>query len=199
MLEIDLVDIGGGNLGSVRRCLEMLSVNYKISDPDNPPSGDRPVLLPGVGAFGPVMQHLKECRFDQRLKKLIETGVPYIGICVGMQILFEKSEEADGVAGLGILKGSVIKYRQGKVPQIGWNLIEKETGSADEFPDSGHVYFVNSYYPHPHDEADTLYSSLYYLKFCAAVRKKNVTAFQFHPEKSGEFGKSVLRSCLENV
>lgn len=204
MYELDLVDIGGGNLGSVKRCLQMLGINYKNADLDNPPHGERPVLLPGVGAFGPVMQHLRECSFDKRIVDLIKSGTPYIGICVGMQILFDSSEEAPGVKGLGLIPGTVQKYKEGKVPQIGWNLIELQNSAASrqkqtELPESGYVYFVNSYYPQPQFEEDTLYTSDYYTRFCAAVKKNNITAFQFHPEKSGEFGKSLLRSCLESV
>jgi glutamine amidotransferase len=204
MTKLDLVDVGGGNIGSVKRCLERLEIDYVEADLENPPNGDRPVLLPGVGAFGPVMDHLAKNGFDKRIKDLVNGGTPFLGICVGMQILFDSSEESKGTAGLGLIPGVVRKYKEGKVPQIGWNLIERasieaETKPGVQYPESGYVYFVNSYYPDPSSPADVLYASNYHVNFCAAVQRGNITAFQFHPEKSGEFGKILLRRWVENV
>lgn len=203
MARIDLVDVGGGNIGSVKRCLERLELEFADADIAYPPSGNRPVLLPGVGAFGPVMKHLRESGFDRRLKDLVKSGTPYLGICVGMQILFDSSEEAPGVAGLGLVSGVVRKFRKGKVPQIGWNLIEKQdaqnNGANRDFPESGYVYFVNSFYPDPSSTDAVLYWSDYYVRFCAAVCSSNITAFQFHPEKSSSFGQSLLLKWMEHV
>ncbi len=196
--KVDLVDVGGGNIGSVRRCLEMLELDFSMADLENPPRGDKPVLLPGVGAFGPVMQHLKASSFDARVRDLVKAGTPYLGICVGMQILFDSSEEAEGVPGLGLIPGTVRKFQEGKVPQIGWNQIERKNGN-EGFPESGFVYFVNSYYPAPRDADSILYSSNYHVEFCAAVKTGNITAFQFHPEKSSSFGKTLLRTWVQNV
>jgi glutamine amidotransferase len=198
MTRVDLVDVGGGNIGSVRRCLDLLGIDYVSADIQNPPKGDRPVLLPGVGAFGPVMDHLRKTGFDQRVRHLVNAGTPYLGICVGMQILFDSSEEAPGVSGLSLVPGTVRKFSEGKVPQIGWNLIEASTSSG-AYPREGFVYFVNSFYPDPRSKEDVLYSCDYHVKFCAAVQTKNITAFQFHPEKSGEFGKALLTRWLKNV
>jgi glutamine amidotransferase len=191
--EIDLVDIGGGNIGSVRRCLERMGVRYREASIDSPPSGDRPLLLPGVGAFGPVMQHLRKSNFEPKLKALIKNGTPYLGICIGMQILFDGSEEAENCPGLAIIPGEVVAFTSGKVPQIGWNLIEPKFDGQQE----GYVYFVNSYYPKPVDERVVSYSANYYVPFCAAVKDRNITAFQFHPEKSGDFGQTLLRRWLD--
>lgn len=235
MTKVDLVDVGGGNIGSVKRCLEMMNIDFLESNIHNPPSGERPVLLPGVGAFGPVMEHLRNTGFDQRIKDLVNAGTPYLGICVGMQILFESSEEAKGINGLGLVKGTVRKFQEGKVPQIGWNLVQRAhtssgTTSSDtssgtkirdhdlkstsgeqnldmeygaltksSYPDSGYVYFVNSYFPDPESSAAILYSSNYYVQFCAAIQTENITAFQFHPEKSGAFGKALLAKWVQNV
>lgn len=196
--KVDLVDVGGGNIGSVRRCLEMLQLDFSVANLDNPPRGDKPVLLPGVGAFGPVMQHLRATSFDKRVRDLVTAGTPYLGICVGMQILFDASEEAPGVAGLGLIPGMVRKFTEGKVPQIGWNLIERKNNDPS-FPEEGFVYFVNSYYPDPSDASAILYSSQYHVEFCAAVSTENITAFQFHPEKSGNFGKTLLNTWVQNV
>lgn len=201
MKKIDLVDVGGGNIGSVKRCLERLEIEFDEANIENPPRGDKPVLLPGVGAFGPVMDHLKATGFDKRLKDLVQAGTPYLGICVGMQILFESSEESKSAAGLGLLAGSVRRFKEGKVPQIGWNLIELKGPAAERknYPESGYVYFVNSFYPQPASSDAVLYESNYYLPFCAAVKTGNITAFQFHPEKSGAFGKSLLLGWLSDV
>ncbi len=210
MIMLDLVDVAGGNIGSVKRCLERLEIDFAIAGIDNPPNGDRPVLVPGVGAFGPVMDHLRKTGFDQRIKSIVNNDTPFLGICVGMQILFESSEESHGTEGLGLIKGTVRKYTEGKVPQIGWNLIEiasadknlSNKSSKDEgrnYPDSGYVYFVNSYYPDPSSKEEILYSCDYHVNFCAAVQSKNITAFQFHPEKSGEFGKELIKQWVKNV
>lgn len=193
--EIDLVDVGGGNVGSVRRCLERMGVRYHNATIDSPPQGNRPLLLPGVGAFGPVMQHLRKTNFEPRLKSLIKAGTPYLGICIGMQILFDRSEEAEDCPGLSIIPGNVVAFTSGKVPQIGWNLIEPK----DESQEKGFVYFVNSYYPKPADEKFVSYSANYHVPFCAAVKDKNITAFQFHPEKSGDFGQTLLRGWLDEL
>jgi imidazole glycerol phosphate synthase glutamine amidotransferase subunit len=193
---VELVDVGGGNLGSVKRCLERLNVAYRVADQDNPPTGDRPLVVPGVGAFGPVMEHLAKEKLDKRLTSLAKSGTPFLGICVGMQILFDGSEEAKGVRGLGLLPGKVLKFQSGKVPQIGWNRIE---GRAAEANDTGYVYFVNSFYPKPDNDEQVLYYANYHVRFCAAVQWQNITAFQFHPEKSGKFGQSLLSGWLANA
>lgn len=194
--KIDLVTSAGGNIGSMSRCLNRLGVAYETKGNFNPPDGSRPIVLPGVGAFGTVMASLKENDFDKTLTKLINDGTPFLGVCVGMQVLFDESEEAPGVKGLRILNGDVVKYKAAKVPQIGWNKI-----TAENHPDwqDGFVYFVNSFYVRPEDSAVTLYSADYEQTFCAAVQTGNITAFQFHPEKSGETGENLLRRWLSDV
>ncbi|CAM6006209.1 unnamed protein product [Sphagnum balticum] len=199
--------MGGGNLGSVKRCLERLNVDFRVADAKNLPKGDRPLIVPGVGAFGPVMEALRQGKLDERLKDLVKSGTPFLGICVGMQVLFDDSEESKGVKGLGLIPGKVVKYKGGKVPQIGWNLIEKasQNGQAtshsdgNDSADKGYVYFVNSFYPQPEDQASVLYYADYYVRFCAAVKQRNITAFQFHPEKSGKFGQILLKRWLNDV
>jgi len=193
-IEIDLVDVAGGNLGSVKRCLDRLSVPYNLVNPTNLPDGTRPIILPGVGNFGAVMENLQRENFDKIVIALVRSGTPYLGICVGMQILFDSSEESDS-AGLGILPGKVVKFTAGKVPQIGWNSV---VSKKENWPD-GFVYFVNSFVAQPEASSDVLYSADYFGDFCAAVRRDNVTAFQFHPEKSGEFGQQLLTKWLDDV
>lgn len=197
-IEVDLVDVAGGNLGSVRRCLDRLSVPYTLVNPNNPPTGNRPIILPGVGNFGAVMQNLQRDGFDKTVKELVRKGTPYLGICVGMQILFEASEEEyNGLKapGLCLLRGEVVKFKSGKIPQIGWNRIDAK---QESWP-SGYVYFVNSFVAQPQDNADTLYVADYFGDFCAAVRRDNITGFQFHPEKSGPFGQELLMTWIQSV
>ncbi|MBS2000059.1 MAG: imidazole glycerol phosphate synthase subunit HisH [Cyanobacteria bacterium SZAS LIN-5] len=194
--EFDLVTSAGGNLGSISRTLTRMGVPFRLVGNDDPPGGSRPIILPGVGAFGAVMNSLKVNQFDQTIVKLVRSGTPFLGVCVGLQVLFDQSEEAPGVAGLGLIPGKVLKFRQGKVPQIGWNFIEPVNDSRWE---KGYVYFVNSYYAKPDSEDVILYRSDYYESFCAAVKTGNVTAFQFHPEKSGEFGERLLRKWINDV
>ena len=194
--EVDLVDVGGGNTGSVRRCLQRLAIQYRDVGPDLLPDGNRPVILPGVGAFGAVMDSLKRGGVGDTVRKIVQEGTPYLGICVGMQVLFDSSEESPNTAGLSLVPGEVVRFKSNKVPQIGWNHVEpKQTG---DWP-PGFVYFVNSYYPRPDDPAVTLYGADYGVNFCAAVQTGNITAFQFHPEKSGPFGGQLLERWIDNV
>lgn len=202
---VDVLNYGGGNLGSMLRALERLAIPYRVWDGlDAPasheehhqsglPDGSQPLLLPGVGAFGSVMQGLKERGFDALLKRLVGEGsTPFLGVCVGQQVLFESSEESPDVAGLGLLKGAVRRFTAGKVPQIGWNHVANQQ-PASPFAADGFVYYVNSYYAAPADAACTLYASHYEgCTFCGAVHQGNITAFQFHPEKSGAFGHELI-------
>jgi glutamine amidotransferase len=188
---IDLVDIGVGNIGSVSRCLERLYVPYQRVGPNKFPEGGNPILLPGVGSFSGIMNALRTNEFDQYLKTLIQAGTPYLGLCVGLQILFDESDESPGIQGLSLLPGRVVRYTQGKVPQVGWNLIYPRN-PAQSAAASGYVYFVNSYYAQPQRPDDVLYEGHYHVPFCAAVQRDNITAFQFHPEKSGVFGHTLI-------
>jgi imidazole glycerol phosphate synthase glutamine amidotransferase subunit len=198
---LDLVDYGGGNVGSVRRCLERLHLPYQTVTPQAPPSGKNPMILPGVGAFGAMMTALQVNDLDQHLKALLTAGTPCLGICVGLQVLFETSEENPEAKGLGLLAGSVVKFVKPshttdntlKIPQIGWNHISPQ---QDNWP-SGEVYFVNSYYAQPTDPEVNLYQATYGSPFCAAIRHQNLTAFQFHPEKSGAFGHQLITHWVE--
>lgn len=194
--EFDLVTSAGGNLGSISRTLTRMGVPFRLVGTEKEPDGSRPIILPGVGAFGAVMQSLRENQFDQTIIRLVKAGTPFLGVCVGLQVLFDESEEAPGVPGLGLVSGKVLKFRQGKVPQIGWNQIQPVNDTSWQ---SGYVYFVNSYYAKPESESATLYKSEYHETFCAAVKIGNITAFQFHPEKSGEFGESLLRRWVNDV
>ncbi|MDX2107352.1 MAG: imidazole glycerol phosphate synthase subunit HisH [Candidatus Melainabacteria bacterium] len=195
-IEVDLVNIDGGNKGSVLRLLDRLAVSVNEVGKDKMPSGNRPIILPGVGAFGAVMQSIEKGGLSSRIIELVKQGTPYLGICVGMQILFDQSEETPGVAGLKLVPGTVVKFTKGKVPQIGWNKLDNVKSNSYE---PGYAYFVNSYYAVPQNENDTLYSAEYHERFCAAVQRENITGFQFHPEKSGAFGQTLMQKWLSDV
>ncbi len=195
-IEVDLVNIDGGNKGSVLRLLERLDVKVNEVGFDNLPTGNRPLILPGVGAFGAVMQSIEKGGLSQCVSKLVKSGTPYLGICVGMQILFDASEETPGISGLGLVPGSVVRFVKGKVPQIGWNKLDNSLNNGYE---PGYAYFVNSYYAVPTNKSDTLYSADYHERFCAAVQRDNITGFQFHPEKSGAFGQTLMQRWLFDV
>jgi glutamine amidotransferase len=189
---IEVIDYGGGNQGSLMRSLKRLNTEALPVKKGADLSGRNPVVLPGVGAFAAVMRALKERGFDTALKEKVFGRVPFLGICVGLQVLFESSEESPGVSGLSALKGRVIRYTRGKVPQIGWNRVE----SRGDEPE-GYAYFVNSYYADPESETCVTLTADYFGTFCAGVRQEDITAYQFHPEKSGLYGQELLRRWID--
>lgn len=193
-MTLAVINYGGGNIRSVKNMLESLDCDYKIaSTPEDIEYADK-IILPGQGHFGQVMNALKEKGLDEAIKKRINDGAKFLGICVGIQILFETSEESPDIKGLGLLKGSVVKFTEGKVPQIGWNKLE--TTANNSYLSNDYVYFVNSYYVKPSDESVVSAYADYHIKFPASVEYKNITAFQFHPEKSGEIGYSFIKKWL---
>lgn len=188
---IAIIDYGAGNVQSVKNALDYLEVESRITSNPNDIMNAEKVILPGVGAFGDCIDALEKRKLIQPIRDCINSGKPFFGICLGLQLLFEKSEESPGKKGLGIFKGKCVKFRQGKVPQIGWNKIKsKEIGE-------GYVYFVNSYYVIPDENEIIESTSDYYGEFTAAIKKDNVLATQFHPEKSGDFGLQILKRWLK--
>lgn len=187
---IAIIDYGAGNVNSVKKALTYLGKESVITSDHDTILNSEKVILPGVGNFGDVMKELTTRKLDVAIKEVIDSGKPFLGICVGLQVLFEKSEESPDVPGLGILKGNVRKFTKGKIPQIGWNKINSKTIG------DGYVYFVNSYYVEP-SEKDVMESETdYYINFVSAVKKGNIFATQFHPEKSGKFGLKILKEWL---
>ncbi|HEY9681313.1 MAG TPA: imidazole glycerol phosphate synthase subunit HisH [Oculatellaceae cyanobacterium] len=196
---VELVDVGGGNIGSVIRFLERLDVPFRQARQASEITGTVPLILPGVGSFGAVMQHLRKNNLADPIVELVRKGTPFLGVCVGMQILFEGSAESPNDPGLALLKGRVVKFTRGKVPQIGWNLITPRPSMHSLFPNEEFVYFVNSYFARPEDDDVVSFTAEYEETFCAAVHTKNITAFQFHPEKSGKAGERLISAWLKEV
>ncbi len=199
---IAIVDYGMGNLRSVSKALDHLGAPNKItSDPREIETADR-LILPGVGAFGECVRGVRSRGLESAIQNFVATGRPFLGICVGMQILAETSEESPDERGLGLVKGSVPKFKPGlKIPHMGWNTIRRENGSAlfRGIPDDPHFYFVHSYYVRPQGkDAGTIAAVCDYGEtFPAAIEKRNIFATQFHPEKSQTWGLKLLRNFAE--
>ena len=196
---IAIMDYGVGNLGSVLNAFKYLGYDAKITSDVNEIINADKVILPGVGAFDHAMKRFIEKGFDKVMDILIEKNTPILGICVGMQMLFEYSYEYGKHKGLGILKGNIIKFDEkiDKVPQIGWNEIKvlKENKLLDGV-DGKYVYFVHSYHVDKSDASicETTYANVTYP---SAIHYKNIYATQFHPEKSGEVGLKILKNFGE--
>ena len=195
-----IVDYGVGNLGSLGRAFRRLGVPYQLSsDPQTVRRGTK-LVLPGVGHFGESMVNLRARGLESPLKEAVSSGASLLGICVGFQMLFEESEEAPGVAGLGLLRGRARRFPAGSpVPHVGWNQIDV-TGSPEflEGVRSGdYFYFLHSYYVCPEEKAIVQARTEYGIEFCSVASRDRISAIQFHPEKSQQLGLRVLRNfCL---
>ena len=193
---IAIVDYEMGNLGSVAKALAYLGQSAEItSDPAKLLQADR-VILPGVGAMGYALQRLQSKGLDAAIADFIPTGRPFLGICLGMQLMFERSEEGNA-RGLGILAGTVRRFTPRpnlKIPHMGWNRLQDSRLAL--LPEGGYFYFVHSYFCDPEDPALIAAWSLHGQPFAAAVQKDNILLTQFHPEKSGTIGLKLLQSWL---
>lgn len=192
---IAIIDYGAGNLTNVKNMLDHLGCESIItSDSDEIESASK-IILPGVGAFGHIMENLREKGLDESIKKVISDKKPFLGICIGLQVLFDESEESPGIKGLGIFKGKVKKFTKGKIPQIGWNnaIITKDYLDLN----SGFTYFVNSFHVVPEDKNLIIFNTEYHEEFVSGIKKDNVLAVQFHPERSGEWGIDFLKKWLK--
>lgn len=198
---ISILDYDAGNIKSVEKALIYLGQEALITnDKDVIMSSDR-VILPGVGAFGDAMERLKKSGLDKVIYDFVETGKPFMGICLGLQLLFKESEESPGVTGLGLLDGRIIRIPGGsdlKVPQIGWNDIEinPESRLLKGIGDKPYVYFVHSYYLKADRREDVAATTKYGVTIDAAVERGNIMATQFHPEKSSEAGLKILKNFI---
>ncbi len=198
---IVVIDYGIGNLGSVVNALDKLGIKNKISSSPSVVKKASALILPGVGAAGQGMKNLGEQNLDNVIIEQIQKGKPFLGICLGMQLLFDKSEEGN-VKCLGIFKGVVKKFaKERKVPQIGWNNIqiqnEKFKKMFNKIPNNSYFYFVNSYYCEPTDQSIIIGKTIYGEKFASIVVKDNIVGVQFHPEKSGKVGFTLLQNFIK--
>ncbi|MFW5868067.1 MAG: imidazole glycerol phosphate synthase subunit HisH [Armatimonadota bacterium] len=199
---IALLDYGMGNLGSVSNALRFIDCDFEItSDPQALGRADA-AILPGVGAFGDCMENLRECGLVQPIRDYIASDRPFLGICLGLQLLFTEGEEMGTHEGLDVIKGRVIRFTHNlKIPQIGWNQIDitQDCPQLRGIPDGSYVYFVHSYHVVPEDESVIATTTDYGYQFCSAIRRGNLFATQFHPEKSSDVGLQILRNFVREV
>ncbi len=198
-----VIDYGAGNLRSVVHALNYLGVeNMRVVQSARDLRAADKIILPGVGAFGAGMQQLHAQDLVQPIKDAVMTGVPYLGICLGMQFLFETSDEMGDHAGLGLLPGCVTRFPERpnlKVPHMGWNQLTptRQTPLLKGIDAEDYAYFVHSYYCVPANPGDVLITSCYGEDFCVGVQRDNIYAVQFHPEKSQKTGLQLLTNFLE--
>jgi glutamine amidotransferase len=200
---IAIVNYGLGNLHSVRKAVEYVGGDARVIQDAGDLSQADKIILPGVGAFKDGMQGLTSGNFDQALIEAVQRGVPLLGICLGMQLLFERSEEAGVHSGLGLISGRVLFFNQPgvKVPQIGWNQIEiqKESPLLEGLGRGEYMYFNHSYYCQP-TEPDVILSCTHYgIPFISSVARDNVFGVQFHPEKSQKMGLKILENFVRLI
>jgi glutamine amidotransferase len=201
---IALLDYGSGNLRSVHKALLKVGAEVRIAQRPAEMADARAVVLPGVGAFDDCIQAMEKQSLLEASRKFIQSGRPFLGICVGYQALFEKSEEFNScAAGIGIFKGSVVRFANGnglKIPQIGWNQLELVQPQCPLFRNmakASYVYFVHSFFPKPADLSIVATRTTYGETFASAIWKDNVFATQFHPEKSQKVGLQLLKNFVE--
>ena len=199
---IGIIDYDAGNIRSVEKALSYLGEKTVVSrDPDILKSVDK-VILPGVGSFGQAMENLHRYELVPVIRDMIEDGKPFLGICLGLQLLFESSEESPGAEGLGILKGKILKIPSSpglKIPHMGWNSLQLQNNGRlfRNIPQDTYVYFVHSYYLQAQEPEIVKAVTGYGTEIHASVEKHNVFACQFHPEKSGKYGLEILKNFAE--
>lgn len=197
-----VIDYDAGNIKSVEKALDFLGESVVVTrDKQTILQADR-VILPGVGAFGDAMEKIRRYHLESVLKEVVQNGTPFLGICLGLQLLFDSSEETPNAKGLGILKGKIVHIPDAKlkVPQIGWNSLHfpKNGRLFEGISENAFVYFVHSYYLQAEDEKIVTASSEYGALIHASVEKGNVFACQFHPEKSSQVGLTILRNFMNS-
>ncbi len=199
---IAVIDYDAGNIKSVEKALQFLGQEVAVTRKREVILGAEKVILPGVGAFGDAMDKIRRYGLEEVIHEVVEKKTPFLGICLGLQLLFERSEEAPGVRGLGILKGEVLRIPEApglKIPHMGWNSLEFMNNGRLFYGLSGetYVYFVHSYYLHAEEESIVTAATEYGARIHASVECGNVFACQFHPEKSSDAGIQILRNFVE--
>ena len=199
---IAMIDYDAGNIKSVEKALLLLGQEVEVTgDPERILKAEK-VILPGVGAFGDAMENLKRAGLDEVIRRVAAKGTPFLGICLGLQLLFERSDEAPGAEGLGLLEGEILKIpdQEGlKIPHMGWNSLHLEHGGRlfRGIEEQSYVYFVHSYYLKAKDESIVKASTEYSTHIHASVEKDNIFGCPFHPEKSSEVGLRILKNFVE--
>ena len=199
---IAIIDYNAGNLKSVEKALLYLGQECEITrDFHRIETADK-VILPGVGAFGDAMEQLKKYELDKVIHEVVDKKIPFLGICLGLQLLFEGSDESQGVEGLGVLGGKILRIpdKEGlKIPHIGWNSLELQNNGRlfKGLPDNPYVYFVHSYYLEAEDPDIVTATAEYGVTIHASVQSGNLFACQFHPEKSSQIGLAILKNFAE--
>ena len=192
-----------GNLRSVQKGFEAVGAKAIVTSDSKKILSARSVVLPGVGAFKACMDNLEKFDLIDTVKQSVQSGKPFLGICLGLQLLFSQAEEFGSVSGLGILKGKVVGFKDApnsvdplKIPHMGWNNVEVKPSHPlfDSVPNQSYFYFVHSYYVVPEDRATVATTTNYGIKFVSGVHHENIHAFQFHPEKSQQLGLTVLKN-----
>ena len=200
---IGVIDYGAGNLGSVMNALKRLSVPARFAaDPQELSPSSSPfekIIFPGDGHFATAMASINKSGYAQAIKEWIKADKPFLGICIGLQLLFETSQEAPNTQGLSVINGTVRRFPGRKVPQIGWNqtAAKKESKIFQGLTENSFFYYIHSYYADPVDNSVTAAQTEYYLRYCCAVERGALAAVQFHPEKSGSAGLALLKNWVE--
>ncbi|MGN0411930.1 MAG: imidazole glycerol phosphate synthase subunit HisH [Lachnospiraceae bacterium] len=198
---IAIIDYDAGNIKSVQKAINLLGEETVLTREREDILAADKVILPGVGAFGDAMEKLERFGLVQVIKEVVEKGTPFLGICLGLQLLFEESEESPGVKGLGILKGKIVKIPEEtglKIPHIGWNSLDfpSEGTLFKGIQPNSYVYFVHSFYLQAEEKEIVKATTKYGVTIEASVEKGNVYACQFHPEKSSDVGLQILKNFL---
>ncbi len=202
---IGIIDYGMGNLRSVQKAFEKIGASAIITNDANKIASSKAIVFPGQGSFPDAMKSLQQLDLIEPIIDAIRSGKPFLGICLGIQLLFTSSEEGGNVQGLGILQGEVKKFPPGKkIPHIGWNSIQKtDTGKncsiLDGIQDNSYFYFVHSYYVDPVETDSIAATTEYTTRFPSIIWKDNLFATQFHPEKSHRFGLKLLHNFINTI
>ncbi len=198
---IAILDYDAGNIKSVEKAMQLLGQEVTITRDRETVLGAEKVILPGVGAFGDAMGKIHQYGLFDVIHEVVDRGTPFLGICLGLQLLFERSDESPGVEGLGILKGEILRIPETpglKIPHMGWNSLEFHNNGRlfRDLPQESYVYFVHSYYLKAEDEGIVTAVTEYGTQIHASVEQGNVFACQFHPEKSSDAGIRILKNFL---
>ena len=210
-MDAAIIDYKMSNLYSVQAACQEVGLSSIITSNENEILNAKIAILPGVGAFGKAMKYLKDSKLDDCIYQFVDSGKPFVGICLGLQLLFESSDEFGNYKGLGLVKGKVEKFElhsnnitKYPVPQIGWNKIECNGISWDNtllcnIQNNDFMYFVHSFYAKPENESIILSKTTYgKTEYCSSIQQKNIFACQFHPEKSGEIGLRIYKTLKKN-